>query len=138
MYKQCKNQTEFVIACFYMRLKLCKHREASTLSNKVSNLIATLCFLLILVSFEVYAKENEDKIYQIRSVHLIQMFSHPTVHSRVVCKLPAGDHHIKLAGKKNYSSSKWQKISWGNKTGWVQAQLLVLVESPGVSKLAAN
>lgn len=53
------------------------------------------------------------------------VYREPTIHSAVVCILPAGSKGVVSISKPiKYSNKLWQKISWKDTKGWIMLKKL--------------
>ncbi|CAA6827667.1 MAG: Unknown protein [uncultured Thiotrichaceae bacterium] len=99
--------------------------------KKLSIYTATsILFLSFLFFSEVIFAKNTVKIYKVckvKSGQHVTLYKDPTKHSAVVAKLPHDCKWIKKQkGKKKFSHSRWQKITWDNKSGWLRNSCLEL------------
>lgn len=99
--------------------------------KKLSIYPATFALLLGSLSYSgVALAKNKVKVYkvcQVKSGQRVNLYKDPTIHSRIIAKLPANTSWIKKQkGKKKYSHSHWQKVTWNNKSGWLRNSCLEL------------
>ncbi len=61
------------------------------------------------------------KLCALKKGGTVNVYREPTTHSGSICKLSAKSKGIiKRKGRKKFRHSKWQKISWQSKTGWIK------------------